>query len=210
MRIESCEAKVKELTIELHKHRERQKVLDARRTVEQCLDEESLRQDEIRQAEEKLSAVEEVLRAAVKSEQEPKNKCKVALLGRCRTARARWKPSLEAWTRTSGGPSTRTQATGDDELKTSETHCGSQAKTCQKRQKTHQKVILFKVGTSLFESRYVERGHEDAHQGPGPELRIKNTFYEFCIPKDAEPLVRLSVACFEEPFHDDMLPLHTV
>ena len=26
---------------------------------------------------------------------------------------------------------------------------------------------------------------------PAPELRIKNTFYEFCIPKDVEPLVRL-------------------
>ena len=69
---------------------------------------------------------------------------------------------------------------------------------------------IIKVGTSLFESRYVERGHEDAHQGPGPELRIKNTFYEFCIPKDAEPLVRLLVAFFEETFHDDMLRLHTV
>ena len=132
---------MKELTIELHKHRERQKVLDARRTVEQCLDEESLRQDEIRQAEEKLSAVEEVLRAAVKSEQEPPQVKKVALLGCCRTAPALWKPSLEAWTRTSGGPSTRTQATSDNELETSEIHCRSQAKRCQKRQKTHQKVI---------------------------------------------------------------------
>ena len=27
----------------------------------------------------------------------------------------------------------------------------------------------------------------------GPELRIKNTFYEFCIPKDVEPLVWLLV-----------------
>lgn len=29
---------------------------------------------------------------------------------------------------------------------------------------------------------------------PGPELRIKNTFYEFCIPKDVEPLVRTKTA----------------
>ena len=130
---------MKELTIELHKHRERQKVLDARRTVEQCLDEETLRQDEIREAEEKLSAVEEVLRAAVKSEQEKGLKwianglemgiemawkwignggessaggLEQGSMARFRTARALWKPSLEAWTRTSGGRSTwRTQAT---------------------------------------------------------------------------------------------------
>ena len=38
--------------------------------MEQCLEEEKLRQDEIRQAEEKLAAVEEVLRAALTSEQD--------------------------------------------------------------------------------------------------------------------------------------------
>lgn len=127
------EAKVRELSMELHKHRERQKLLDARRTVEQCLEEEKLRQDEIRQAEEKLAAVEEVLRAALTSEQD----------------RTR---ALEAI------------AHSVDEN--------------QRRSEAHPE----------------EAGHEEAARGPGPELRIKNTFYEFCIPKDVEPLVRTKTA----------------
>jgi len=127
------EAKVRELSMELHKHRERQKLLDARRTVEQCLAEEQLRQDEIRQAEEKLAAVEEVLRAALTSEQD----------------RTR---ALEAI------------AHSVDEN--------------QRRAEAHSE----------------EAGQEEAARGPGPELRIKNTFYEFCIPKDVEPLVRTKTA----------------
>lgn len=121
--------------MELHKHRERQKLLDARRTVEQCLAEECLRQDEIHQAEEKLAAVEEVLRAALASEQD----------------RTR---ALEAI------------AHSVDEN--------------QRRSEAHLEEV----------------GHEEATaaHGPGPELRIKNTFYEFCIPKDVEPLVRTKTA----------------
>ncbi|CAJ1385213.1 unnamed protein product [Effrenium voratum] len=64
------EAKVRELSVELHKHRERQKLLDAQRSLEQRIAEENLRQEEIRQAEEKLAAVEEVLRSALTAEQD--------------------------------------------------------------------------------------------------------------------------------------------
>ncbi|CAE7244453.1 SCN10A, partial [Symbiodinium pilosum] len=40
----------------------------------------------------------------------------------------------------------------------------------------------------------VEEGTEEVEEGPGLELRIKNTFIEFCVPKESEHLVRTRTA----------------
>ncbi|CAE7535278.1 SCN10A [Symbiodinium sp. CCMP2592] len=131
------EANVRELEAELHKHRERQKLMDAQRTVEVRLAEERQRQDELRLAEEKLAAVEEALRAALTSEQE----------------RTR---ALEAIAHTV-----------DEEHRRPDPHGAEE------------------VG---------DASEEEAQEGPGLELRIKNTFIEFCVPKEHEHLVRTRTA----------------